>query len=84
MKKYSPNLIVRIEHASFSLGCIHSSALAYYKDVISTLHQYGFGWYSNDYDSMINGGGNRYEQDFGVPYKSILLVELLQLFQKYQ
>ena len=83
MKEFSPNMIVRIENATFNIGCVHSSALAYYKDLISTLDDYNFGWYSNDYDLMINGGN--YEQYIAVPYKSYNIdVELLQLFQKYQ
>lgn len=83
MKEFSPNMISRFEKAAFNLGCVHSSALAYYKDLISTLNQYDFGWYSNDYDLMINGG--YYEKSVGVQYKSLNLdVDLLQLFQKYQ
>lgn len=83
MKEFSPNMITRFENVSFNLGCVHSSALAYYKDLISTLDQYGFGWYSNDYDAMIKGGN--YEKSYAVPYKSLNLdVAMLQLFQKYQ
>lgn len=85
MAAYSPQLIVRFETADFSVGCIHTSALAYYNDLLATLNQYGFGWFSNDYYSLMRANYSKYAGIKTVQYKNITLdAEMLKLLQKYQ
>jgi hypothetical protein len=84
MSEYSPKLIVRFENSAFNLGCIHDSALKYYDDMLSTFNKYGFGWYSNDYWSMLHAT-YFYAGVEPVPYKDFSLdVEMLKLLQKHQ
>ena len=84
LSTYSPELIVRFEAAAFNLGCISDSALKYYDDMLTAFDQYGFGWYSNDYQSLRNSE-YLYAGSKPVPYKdSNLNVEMLKLLQKHQ
>lgn len=84
MSAYSPKLMVRFENAGFNLGCIHKSALKYYEDMLSAFNEYGFGWFSNDYLSIINAN------DFRAGIKTVqykgypLDIDTLKLLQKYQ
>jgi hypothetical protein len=85
MSAYSPQLIVRFETADFSVGCIHTSALAYYNDLLATLNQYGFGWFSNDYYRLMRANDSKYAGIKTVQYKNIALdAEMLKLLQRYQ
>ena len=83
---FSPQCIVRYEDACFSLGTTQGSILRYYEDVLSTFEKYGFSWFSNDYELILQESTNRIADAEVVEYDGYDFVnlELLELLQKYQ
>ena len=83
---FSPQCIVRYEDACFSLGTTQGSILRYYEDVLSTFEKYGFSWFSNDYELILQESTNRIADAEVVEYDGYASVNLalLELLQKYQ
>ena len=83
---FSPQCVVRIEDACFTLGTTQDSLLRYYEDVLTMLDQYSMGWYSNDYDIILGDSVSRLADarvgQHGMYPK--FNSEILELLQKHQ
>ena len=85
LSAFSPQLIVRYENATFSVGSIHDSALKYYDDMLSTFDAYGMGWLSNDYRNIMKTGFSIYAGMEPELYNGRYIdTEMIRLMQKYQ
>ncbi|MDR0951921.1 MAG: glycoside hydrolase family 5 protein [Oscillospiraceae bacterium] len=84
LSDFAPRSAARFEDACFYLGTTVESACAYYGDILAAFKEYGFGWYSRDYENILSGG-SRYANAKPVPYKNGLIeVETLKTLQAGQ
>ena len=86
MHDFSPQCVVRIEDACFTLGTTQDALLRYYEDVLTMFDQYSMGWYSNDYDIILGDSVFRLA-DARVEQRGIYPEfnnEILELLQKHQ
>ena len=82
--QYAPGSIIRFEDACFAAVTVEGE-LRYYEDLLTTMNEYGFNWWSNDWYA-ISGQRNIVDAKY-VPYNGVvenLYVELLELLQQYQ
>ncbi len=86
ISQFSPQCIIRYEDACFSLGTTQGSILRYYEDVLQAFQKYGFSWFSNDYELILETSSTKIADADLVEYDGYPRVnlELLELLQKYQ
>lgn len=82
----SKNCVIRFENATFSNGTKRAAINKYYETLLSMYDKYGFNWYSNDYEIILEDAYFKMPDAKLVKYGKYehFNMELLKLLQKHR